>query len=189
MNIICYGDSNTWGYDPRDPLGGQYDKSWPELLAEVSGWHVRNLGENGREVPTHSVAFPADCTLILIMLGTNDLLQSGIPEAVCRKMEQFLCSVDMEMRRILLIAPPPMAYGEWVQDAALIDRSAFLANCYQDLAARLGTGFADAGEWHIPLAFDGVHFTQEGHRIFAEHLFRFLKENLLPICYFPRNKP
>jgi lysophospholipase L1-like esterase len=24
--------------------------------------------------------------------------------------------------------------------------------------------------WNIPLAFDGVHFTQEGHSVFAERL-------------------
>ena len=34
MKVICYGDSNTYGYDPRLPLGGRYDHPWPELLAE-----------------------------------------------------------------------------------------------------------------------------------------------------------
>ena len=29
MKVICYGDSNTYGYDPRDPLGGRYDMPWP----------------------------------------------------------------------------------------------------------------------------------------------------------------
>ena len=25
MKVICYGDSNTYGYDPRSWLGGRYD--------------------------------------------------------------------------------------------------------------------------------------------------------------------
>ena len=25
MNVICFGDSNTYGYDPRSYLGGRYD--------------------------------------------------------------------------------------------------------------------------------------------------------------------
>lgn len=25
MNVICFGDSDTYGYDPRSYLGGLYD--------------------------------------------------------------------------------------------------------------------------------------------------------------------
>ena len=25
MNVICFGDSNTYGYDPRGYFGGRYD--------------------------------------------------------------------------------------------------------------------------------------------------------------------
>ena len=35
------------------------------------------------------------------------------------------------------------------------------------LSEAQAAAFADAGEWDIPLAFDGVHFTEEGHRRFA----------------------
>ena len=38
------------------------------------------------------------------------------------------------------------------------------------LAERLGIRFADAGNWNIPLAYDGVHFTEQGHRAFAAGL-------------------
>lgn len=24
MNVVCFGDSNTYGYDPRSYLGGRY---------------------------------------------------------------------------------------------------------------------------------------------------------------------
>ena len=32
MNIICFGDSNTYGYDPRGYFGGRYgaDCRWVE---------------------------------------------------------------------------------------------------------------------------------------------------------------
>ena len=26
MNVICFGDSNTYGYDPRSYLGGRGDR-------------------------------------------------------------------------------------------------------------------------------------------------------------------
>ena len=44
MKVVCYGDSNTWGYDPRGYFGGQYDHPWPEILAVKTGWNVVNEG-------------------------------------------------------------------------------------------------------------------------------------------------
>ena len=38
------------------------------------------------------------------------------------------------------------------------------------LAERLDIRFADAGKWDIPLAYDGVHFTEQGHKAFAAGL-------------------
>jgi len=174
MKIICFGDSNTWGYDPRGYFGGQYDHPWPELLAERLGCTVINWGENGREIPASSVDFPADADILIIMLGTNDLLQFWTPEAACKKMEQFLESLTLDRETLLLIAPPPMKFGQWVQDQELIDDSITLAKAYQALSERLGIRFADAGKWNIPLAYDGVHLTEEGHRAFAEGLIEYL---------------
>ena len=31
MNILCYGDSNTFGWDPRSFFGGRYNEPWPEF--------------------------------------------------------------------------------------------------------------------------------------------------------------
>ena len=52
MNVICFGDSNTYGYDPRSYLGGRYDTDsrWVDILAAKTGWTVCNMGENGREL-------------------------------------------------------------------------------------------------------------------------------------------
>ena len=91
MNVICFGDSNTYGYDPRSYLGGRYaaDSRWVDILAEETGWTVRNLGENGREIPTSVPDFPADTDLLIIMLGTNDLLQGRSPEQAVKRLDRF----------------------------------------------------------------------------------------------------
>ena len=82
--VICFGDSNTYGYDPRSYLGGRYgpDSRWVDLLAARTGWDVRNQGQNGRTIPGGPVPFPADTDLLTVMLGTNDLLQGPDPEAL-----------------------------------------------------------------------------------------------------------
>ena len=167
MTVVCYGDSNTWGYDPRSFLGDRYDRPWPGYLGELTGWEVRNAGSCGREIPRRAVVFPKDADLILVMLGTNDLLQGATAETSGERMANFLATLDRE--RVLLLAPPPMVPGEWT-NKALIRETQKLAQVYEKLAEKLGIRFVDTAPWAIPMAYDGVHFTEAGHRIFAERL-------------------
>ena len=174
MKVICYGDSNTYGYDPRSWLGGRYgpENRWVDILAGKTGWEIQNWGQNGREIPRQPVSCPADTGLLVVMLGTNDLLQGCTPAAAAGRMEGFLTGLDLERDRILLVAPPPVTFGEWVQDQRLVDASKEFARRCRDLAARLGVRFADAGDWGVTLVYDGVHFTEQGHRAFAEGLYK-----------------
>ena len=185
MKILCFGDSNTYGYDPRSFFGSQYPAQhrWVDLLAGKLNCKAVNAGENGREIPRREGELmrfdlmltnqkPVD--LLIIMLGGNDLLQGNSVEAVVKRMEFFLEHIDLAKNKILLIGPPPMQLGEWVPTQTLIDASVELNRAYKALSKRLGVGFADAGEWDVSLTFDGVHFTEEGHKAFAEGLANYL---------------
>ncbi|WP_125116073.1 GDSL-type esterase/lipase family protein [Agathobaculum sp. Marseille-P7918] len=176
--ILCLGDSNTWGYDPRGAFGGRYpaDVRWTARLAQSGAWVIHNLGENGREIPLTPFALdliarqidalrPIDG--ICVLLGANDLLCGAAPTQAAARMERLLDRLADFRVPVLLLAPPRFAPGDWVQDARLIDASAQLAGYYRTLAADRGLAFADAGAWDILLCFDGVHFTEEGHRRFA----------------------
>ncbi len=176
MKVVCFGDSNTWGYDPRDFFCRPYDLIWPTLLQEMTGWRVINWGENGREIPTEKVSFPKDMDLLILMLGTNDLLQYRDPVEACKRMSLFLQDLKATVDRILLVAPPHMRYGTWVTDSELTGASVSMTELFRSLALQYGILFADAEEWNIPLAYDGVHFSEGGHRVFAEGLFRYLTE-------------
>lgn len=177
MKVICFGDSNTYGYDPRGYFGGRYvaDSRWVDILAAETGWTVYNMGQNGREIPSAPPAFPADTDLLIIMLGINDLLQGRSPEKSAERLERFLSSVSMDRKKILLIAPPPVALGAWVPSQQLIDDSHAFAQLCQALAEQMGIRFADAGKWNISLTYDGVHFTEQGHKAFATGLLEELK--------------
>ena len=54
MGMLCYGDSNTYGYDPRGFFGDRYPKEsrWVDILAQRTGWQIQNEGQNGREIPS-----------------------------------------------------------------------------------------------------------------------------------------
>lgn len=168
MKILCYGDSNTLGWDPRSYFGDLYGRPWPLLLSEHPALQVRIDAACGREIPNGPIAFPPDTELLILMLGTNDLLQGANAGEIARRMDFFLSTVSGP--EVLLLAPPPLRRGEWVSDETLIARSCRLAEEYRLLAQDRGIRFLDASDWDIPLAFDGVHFTEEGHRRFAEKL-------------------
>lgn len=173
MKVICVGDSNTYGYDPCGYFGGRYDADsrWVDILAAETGWTISNMGQNSREIPSAAPAFPADTELQIVMLGTNDLLQDRNPEQAAEKLERFLATIPLDRSKILLIAPPPVALGVWVPSPQLIiDDSRTFARVCQTLAKQMGIRFADAGRWDIPLSYDGVHFTEQGHKAFAARL-------------------
>lgn len=181
QRILCLGDSNTYGYDPRSYLGGRYPKSvrWTGLL-EREGRELINCGQNGLSIPWEAL-FPSlrrllqsrlPLDLITVMLGSNDLLEGASPETAAERMEKLLLCLrrSVPQARLLLIAPPPMEPGDWVSGPAVIDKSRRLIPLYRELAERLALPFADAGQWSVSLSFDGVHFTPEGHAAFARGL-------------------
>ena len=188
--ILCLGDSNTYGYDPRSYMGGRYPEivRWTGRL-RLSGLDVLNFGQNGMSIPVGEQGFshfrdlilrnqPAD--LVTVMLGSNDLLQSSTPdsETIGRRIEDFQRSLMVPGVRFLLIAPPPMKPGTWVQDERLLTESASLAQCYLNTAETLGIAFTNAWAWNVGLTFDGVHFSPDGHASFAAGLMEVLN-NLL----------
>ena len=183
--ILCIGDSNTWGYDPRSFFGSQYlsEVRWTGLL-ERSGMQVINCGENGMTIPGEAhfpimerlicSRLPAD--VITVMLGTNDILEEAETEEIAERMRCFLSCVTSAApdAHALLIAPPVLKKGTWVQSEKQIENSVKLAVLYRDLADETGVDFADAESWGVELAFDGVHFSPTGHRAFAEGLQRMI---------------
>ena len=177
MRVLCFGDSNTYGYDPRGFLGDRYpaEYRWCDLLAEKTGWEVINAGANGRDIPSDDGVFRlleryAPVDVLLVMLGTNNLLEGMQPDQTAAKMEAFLDRVIPHCKKVLLVSPPPMVRGAWVDSETLVESSRMLAEKYEKVAKKWGILFVDTRNWQIPMAFDGVHFTENGHGIFAEKL-------------------
>jgi len=118
MRILCFGDSNTYGYDPRGFFGDRYgaEDRWVDLLAKQTGHKCINAGANGREIPRNPYALRlltehAPVDIFLVMLGTNDLLQGGSAKEAATRMEIFLNPLLPHCKQILLVVPPPMTRG------------------------------------------------------------------------------
>lgn len=157
--IICYGDSNTYGYDPCSLMGERYPHRirWTGILNDRSGWEIRNHGVNGRCIPHDPSLLRFACkqtedwsklespVWLWIMLGTNDLLMDPEPEAekVRNRMQHFLQlllkqqAVQQGKIQLRLISPPPMTPGAWVEGEQIIRESRNLEKEYKNLSREL----------------------------------------------------
>lgn len=133
--IVCYGDSNTYGYRASD--GGRYgaDIRWPRRLQTLLGdeYRVIEEGFNGRNIchddpveggyksgiqympPCMMTHNPID--LVIIALGINDtkskfgLSAAMIGEAMMhfiRLLRVYAFNADGNNPKILLLCPPPL---------------------------------------------------------------------------------
>ena len=170
--IVCIGDSNTYGYDPRSYLSDRYEKNvrWTGRLEEA-GYEVINLGMNGACIPQDGTRVlsvlqqnePYDCGVV--MLGSNDLLEGCTAKEAGQRMYRFLEDLP---KKILLVSPVPFQAGEWVSSAAQIEESNLLAYEYRRISSLLQIRFADAADWNVTVSYDGVHYLPEGHAAFAK---------------------
>lgn len=50
FNIVCFGDTNTWGYDNRSGNRLPYTERWTGILSELLGpeFHIIEEGQPGR---------------------------------------------------------------------------------------------------------------------------------------------
>lgn len=191
--ILFYGDSNTYGYDPRSFFGDRFPREirWTSRLSAAAEkeWKIFAEGMNGREIPSGKYELQHVFSLLqagaeehspdwfAVMLGTNDLF-STYPDfsadRVSDKMAQFLDQIKEAAPQVsvLLIAPPAIGREDAssLEEQLLYRESLQLGALYEQLAQQRGLAFVNTAGWNIPMGFDGVHFLEEGHRIFADRM-------------------
>jgi lysophospholipase L1-like esterase len=207
FNILFYGDSNTWGFDPRTTLRYPFHSRWTTVCAALLGddYNCIPAGMNGRttvfddpmkgarngltgldyELQSHK---PLD--LAVVMLGTNDLkytdasgVSAGMEElvrSILTANERFCLSspVFPENRARILLVSPVLLRGHVGDRADDIADSHRLADLYRALAGRYSLHFMDAAEFAVASEIDGVHLDPEDH----EKLGRAMAERIREIC-------
>ena len=184
--LVLYGDSNTYGYDPRGFMGMRYpeDVRWASLIEQkLQGkYEVINEGMNGRPLPDikwdgqfidRVVSGLSEDDILIMMLGTNDILLTDRPDArvAIRKMENILSYTKLTQGSFEFIVIALVYIG--LPDGEMsryYDESVKMNEEFGNLCEAKNVRFTDAGKWNIPLAYDLTHFSEEGHKIFAEKL-------------------
>lgn len=124
--LVFFGDSNTWGFDPRSYIGGRYPRGtrWTGLVEDALGEKVLNLGLNGRVIPGRGAGLElGEGGRLIIMLGTNDIL-NGESAAGCARRAS---SPSRPARRDACCSRPPSrlsAARGWTARGRLRSRAA-----------------------------------------------------------------
>ena len=197
MNILCFGDSNTWGLVPM--VGCRYDRDtrWTGRLEKMSdgAFHIIEEGLNGRtaneideeEPYLNGRNYMEACLLshrpvdvLVVMLGSNDIkvrygknagqIAQSIGDLV-HDMKKLMDERQAEKMSILLVSPKSIderILGDNTFDEESIKKSKELAGYLKKRAKKEEWYFLDADEIGVVLGDDGLHLAKEGHAVLAQ---------------------
>jgi lysophospholipase L1-like esterase len=206
--VLCFGDSNTWGFDPVTRTRFPPDIRWTGVLRRTlgDGYAIIEEGLNGRTTNLDDVieenrngrAYLPGCLeshrpfdLIALMLGTNDLKArfgrsasdialSAVNLGVLSR--RSACGIGGGNPEVLVIAPPRVeivpGFDEMLTGAE--EKSAQFGERYRFYAERYGLRFMDAGAVIEPSQADGIHFDAENHAVLGAAVGRRIREILEP---------
>ena len=194
-NILCFGDSNTWGYIPGTGLRYPPEVRWTGVMAQALGehYHVIEDGINGR---TTSFDFPWNeyangqsalpyallsqkpLDLLIIALGINDLsvvdssFSAKSAAALIRKTRMLQAvpasgtTIFPSGEKILIAAPAPVHPDyDRMFQTSYYEDSCRLADKYRQIAEENGVSYLDVGDYASASPIDCVHFSEESHRL------------------------
>ncbi|MEW7008234.1 SGNH/GDSL hydrolase family protein [Lentilitoribacter sp. EG35] len=153
-NVLCFGDSLTWGFDAAS--GGRHalEDRWPSALADMlsDDIHVIAEGLNGRTTAFDD--FTADCDrngtrilptlleshqpldLVIVLLGTNDLKNMIVGTATS--------SVSGTKRIISLIKNHAYRDGTNIPEILIVAPPKFSQTANTDIGAMFTDGLAQS---------------------------------------------
>jgi lysophospholipase L1-like esterase len=193
--VLCFGDSNTWGYVPGSEDGRfSADIRWPRRLATALGddWEVIAEGLNGRTatmdspvadgrnglmylLPCLQSHMPLD--VVVIYLGTNDagdrysLPAETIAGAIGRLVKVVRTSEagpDGGAPGVLVVCPPP--FGELDPEGSFAHaaaKSRQLGRWFAEMSRELGCELIDLDGIATYSDLDGIHLDADGHAAVA----------------------
>ena len=189
--ILCYGDSNTWGFIPGSGKRYPSDVRWTGVMAKELGeeYEVVEAGLNGRTTvytdPFNDMlngleylpmvlvqSKPLD--LIIISLGTNDLkfvsaLHSarGVGKLIetCKKANDAIpgsTPIFNEGAKILVVSPIEVnPYTSILRGA--VEESKQFPEMVKHFTDAHGVAYFNAASVAVPSKVDGIHMEPESH--------------------------
>lgn len=193
--VLCFGDSNTYGFIPGAENGRfAREVRWPRVMEAELGGAVEvieeglcgrtTVFEDAAEAGRSALQYILPCVeshepldLVIIMLGTNDTWErynasaQDIGAGLEALLRALLARYQFESRRpeVLVVAPVPTKNeaGGFVINSAERAKSRMLATVFAPVAEKFGCSFFDAATVVKAPGCDNVHLDEEGHRALA----------------------
>lgn len=197
--LLCFGDSNTWGLIPKTNERYSWGVRWTSILQEkLYDKDVRVLEEGlcGRTTvfddayrknrnglkSLHEIletSYPIDAAVI--MLGTNDCKSYyksnsyNIAKGLGLCVDELLKYISPE--KVLIVSPIFLGDSVWKEefdpefDAHSVDIAKGLFNEYKKVAETKGTNIISASDFARPSNVDQEHLTKEGHQLLAHAIY------------------
>ncbi|MBD3421370.1 MAG: hydrolase [Chitinivibrionales bacterium] len=197
ISILCYGDSNTWGYNPATSRRFAEEDRWVCILQRWLGTDYKIIPEglNGRTTMRddpfegahkNGLTYLPACIeshkpldLVAVMLGTNDLKTrfSAAPIDVAQgagKLVTIIQASDTGINGkapiVLLIAPPSFGKLTGYADnfANGEEKSKLFDKYYRQIAELQGCYYLNAGDHVNSSPIDGIHLEAPEQRKLGE---------------------
>tara|TARA_R100000027_G_scaffold26772_2_gene19425 strand:- start:2501 stop:3133 length:633 start_codon:yes stop_codon:yes gene_type:complete len=194
-NILCFGDSLTWGVNAATGGRHPWNDRWTGVAQQHLGDGYRIIEEglpgrttvyddpfsdhrNGRKVLPMLLESHAPLDLVVIQMGANDL-QVQRP-TTAREVAMGLCSLQQmvitsrcgptfeQPPQCLIVSPPPLPKTQGLMNVLFRDRNEVFAAIPNELAlsaATLEFPWIDAATLIESDGPDGVHLSAESNRI------------------------
>ncbi len=204
FNILCFGDSNTFGTNPSGGRWSRYTR-WTGRLQQLLGEEYYVIeegfsgrttvfddplvpGRNGRAALPYALTCHRPLDLVIIMLGTNDLKHhfSALPATIARGAGELVNMVQrfdygpFAAPKVLLVSP--ILVGTDVEHSIYVDygpeafeNSKKLSACYQKVAKQRGCLFFDAASVAEPSQIDQLHMDAKSHEALAGALASYIQ--------------
>lgn len=201
-NILCYGDSNTWGCRPGVLSRFPKDVRWTGVIGNLLGeeYNIIEDGINGRSTvwddPQNQCrngltglgyalyrAKPLD--LVVVMLGTNDLNYTDaegyyhgiriLAQRILQANTAFPGTSDVfkDTPRLLLVSPI-----ETTENMPTHQASKKFPYYTQKVAQELGVFWMDGAQFGKPSMLDGCHMEEKYHLALGKAIYEKIKEIL-----------
>lgn len=192
--ILCFGDSNTWGWNPKDMSRYPPDQRWPGILKSGLDQSCCVIEEglpgrttmredpfyeykNGKIYLIPCLYSHAPIDLVILMLGSNELksyfsltafeIAMGAGELVT-VISQCEHGPFHSAPQVLLVAPPSIAPHPGSELDVLFaggkEKADLFGQYFHKVAIDTHCHFMDAGTLIKPSPVDGVHLDVEEHR-------------------------
>ena len=201
--IICYGDSNTFGYNPKDNSRFDENSRWTSVLQKNLGkdYNVINEGMCDRtgfvsnpkgELFSAQEHFPKfiseteNFDLLILSLGTNDLqFQYDISVDTVEKGLEELINIAKEKAKNIIIIPPVILSEKILEgfficqfDEKSIQKSKKIGEIFKKTADIYNCEYFDINKFTSPSDLDGLHYDENSHKLIGNMLTNFIRREL-----------